>query len=342
MQGCLGQALFGQVILAELEIGPAQGVEVGAVGGLQGDGLLDVVERIFELHAAIGIHVTEIVEGDGALRVDGEYFPEFSFRLVVFLFAFIGGAAQEVNIFLVFGLGGKKFGLVERLLGITPALQARVHDGEADVDVAILRRAFEQRADIGERLVGIAGVGELSVQHHAQVAVVRQFLHGFFGYGGSFGPLLGFAVGIDDVLIAGFGVVLAADSQQLAEGFDRRGIVFLVAIDHAQALDKDSAIVAVGLGVAIVGLLGFLQQILQNLYGFVVARLRLVNHRDVVWNFEGIGDHGFGFFQAVESLIVLALAAVNLRNTKVGLGVFRIRVGDHFVLIEGSVNLAVV
>jgi hypothetical protein len=49
----------------------------------------------------------------------------------------------------------------------------------------------------------------------------------------------------------------------LRKGFNGSGIVFLVAIDHSEALDKDSAIVAVALGIAAISLLGFLEQILQ-------------------------------------------------------------------------------
>ncbi len=47
-------------------------------------------------------------------------------------------------------------------------------------------------------------------------------------------------------------------------------------------------------------------------------------------------------FQIFERQIVLGLAAVNLGDADVGLRVFGIGVGDHFVLFEGGIKLSVV
>src|SRR4029077_5954799 len=255
------------------------------------------------------------------------------FGLAVFLFALVGGTAQEVDVLFVFGLAGKLLGFVESFLGVAPALQARVHNGQPEVDIAIFGRALEHGPHVGERLLGVAGVGELSIEHHAQFAIIGHFLHRFPGGGGGLRPQFRFAVGIDDVLISGASVVVA-EGNHPAKSVDGSLIVPLVAVHHSQALDKDGAIVAVGLRVTVFGLLSFLQQILQELHRLVVATLSLVNHRDVIGNLKCIGDHSLGFFQAIQSLVVLALAAVDLGNTEVSLGIFVIGVCDNFVLIE--------
>src|SRR5208337_2631430 len=98
-------------------------------------------------------------------------------------------------------------------------------------------------------------------------------------YGCGLRPLLGLTVGVDDFLISAARVVLA-EREHLAEGFDGGGVVFLLAIDHAEALEEDGAIGAVGLaGVAL------LQKILQELNSVVIAPLRLINGGHVVGDF---------------------------------------------------------
>src|SRR5579871_2124329 len=337
----LGKIFFREIVLAQLEISPAKRIEVGAVGGIEADGGFDVIERFVEFHAAIDIHVTEIVQRNGALRIEDENLFEFRLGLLVLLFALEGGTTQEVNVFLVFGLERELLGLVERLFGIAPALEARVHDRQAEVDVAILVVAFEQRADIGQRLFGIAGIIKLHVQHHAQIAIIGHLLRGFPGDGGSLRPILGIAISVDDVLIAGAGVVVA-QRNHLAEGLGGVGVIFLIAIDHSEALEKDSAIIAIGLRVGAVRLFGFLNQVLQNLDGLVVAGLSLVNDRHVVRHFESVGNHRLGFFQALEGILILALAAINFRDAKVGLRVFGIGIGDDAILVESGIDLAII
>jgi len=181
----------------------------------------------------------------------------------------------------------------------------------------------------------------LRVEHHAEVAVVGQFLHCFFGGGGSLRPLLGLAVGVDDFLIAAAGVFIA-QGQHLAEGFDRGGVVFLFAIDHAEALDEDGAVVAVGLAGSDFAMFSALEQILQNLNGVVVAALRLINGGHAVGDVHGVGHQGVGALETVEGQVVFGLTAVNLSHADVSLRIFGIGVGDDFVLLESGVELAVI
>ncbi len=85
-----------------------------------------------------------------------------------------------------------------------------------------------------------------------------------------------------------------------------------------------------------------LQQVVQDLDGFVVASLRLIDGGDVVRDFDRILHHGLGFLQILERLIELALLAIDLRDAHVGLRIFRIGVGDDLVLFERGIGLAVV
>ena len=152
---------------------------------------------------------------------------------------------------LVFVLGRELFRLVERLFGFGPALQPAVHLRQRDVNVAVFRSALEQRLDLLQSGIGLAHVGELGGVHHLQAAIVGQFLDRFLGGVGGLLPLLGFAVGVDDLLVAAFGIVVA-QRQHLAESLDGLGIVLVVAIDRAQTLQKHRPIVLLGLGVAVV------------------------------------------------------------------------------------------
>ena len=141
-------------------------------------------------------------------------------------------------------------------------------------------------------MIELSGIGQLSIEHHAQVAVVWQLLYRFLGSRRGLRPLLGVAIRVDDFLIATARIFIA-QGQHLAEGFDGCGVVFLLPVDHAQALDEDRAIVAVGLAGAGFALLCFLDQILQNLGGLIVTSLRLVNGSYAVGDVHGVRNERF-------------------------------------------------
>ena len=61
----LAQILFGQFVLAHLEVGPAERVEIGAVHRLQFDGFANHLQRFRQLGAFVGEHVAEIVQDHG-------------------------------------------------------------------------------------------------------------------------------------------------------------------------------------------------------------------------------------------------------------------------------------
>ena len=84
------QGVFRGLVLAQLEVGPAQRIEIGAIGGIEIDCLLDHAESFIQLDPAVGQHVTEIVERGGVLRITHENFAEHLFRLIVFLLTLVG------------------------------------------------------------------------------------------------------------------------------------------------------------------------------------------------------------------------------------------------------------
>ena len=138
---------------------------------------------------------------------------------------------------LVFVLGRELFRLVESFFGFRPALEPAVHLGQRDVNVAVFGSALQQRLDLLQSGIGLTHVGKLGRVHHLQAAIVGQLLNRFLGGVRGLLPLLGFAVGIDDLLVAAFGIVVA-QRQHLSEGLDGLGIILVVAIDRAQTFQE--------------------------------------------------------------------------------------------------------
>ena len=144
------------------------------------------------------------------LRVVRQHFLELFFRLGVTFFAFKCRATQEPDVLLVLIFGAELLGFVERLLGIAEAPQARPHLRQRDINLPVLAIALEQRAHLLQPFVGLAHIGLLRSQHHLQVAAVGKLLHSLFRDIGGLLPFLGFAPGVDDLLITAFDVVFAA------------------------------------------------------------------------------------------------------------------------------------
>ena len=81
---------------------------------------------------------------------------------------------------------------------------------------------------------------------------------------------------------------------------------------------------------------------MQNLSGIVVASLRLVYPRQIVGDINRIGHHRLRFFQIFQCQIEFAASAVDLCNAHVRLRIFRVRIGNDFILLERGVGLAIV
>ena len=63
----LAQVLFRHIVVAQLEVGPAQRIQIGAILRIELHGLLDVSQGFFEADATVGQHVAQIVQGDGVV-----------------------------------------------------------------------------------------------------------------------------------------------------------------------------------------------------------------------------------------------------------------------------------
>src|SRR6185369_125625 len=337
----LDQRVFRGLVFAQLEIGPAQRIEIGAVSGIEIYRFLDHAESFVQLDPAVGKHVAQIVQRCGILRIACQNFTEHILRRLIFFLAFEGRAAQEIDILLVFVLGRELFRLVESFLGFRPALEAAVHLGQRDVNVAVLGSALQQRLDLLQSRIGLTHVRKLGRVHHLQAAIVGQLLNRFLGGVRGLLPLLVFAVGIDDLLVAALGI-LVAQGYHFPECLDGLGIILVVAINRAQTFQKHRSVVLLGLGVTVVGLLGLLEQILQDLDRLVVTPLRLVHSGHVVGHFDRVLHHRPGLLQTLQRLVESAALAVNLGHAQVGLRIFGIRVRDDLVLLEGGIGLAVV
>ncbi len=335
------QIVFCQFVLTQSVIGPAKGIEISAVRRLKFDRLFDHNERFVQLRAAIGEHVSEIVKHGSVLRIGGDHLAKCFLSLIVFLLALVGRPAQKLYVFFVLIPRGKLSSLVQSRLRLGPAFQPCVHLGQVNVDVAIVSVSLEQGLHLIESSIHLPHVSELRGINHLQAAIIGQFLSCLLGNVSRLLPLLAFPISVDNLLVPTFGVVVA-QRQHLLECLYGKLIVVVVAVDRSQALKKHRPVVFFALAVAIVGFVGFLDQVLQNLRRFVVAPLRLVNGGDVVRHFHRVLHHGLGLLQVVQREIELAVPAVNLGHAQVGLRVLGIRVGNDFVLLERSVRLTVV
>ena len=75
----LAKVLFSQLILTQLEIGPAEGVKVGAVHWFEFDGFADHLQRFGEAVALVSKHVPEVVKDSGVIGVEVESLVEVLF-----------------------------------------------------------------------------------------------------------------------------------------------------------------------------------------------------------------------------------------------------------------------
>src|SRR5581483_3160057 len=253
-----GQVLFGHIVLAHLEVGPAERVEIGSVCGIQVHGFLDERDGFVQLGSAIGKHITEIIQSGCILCVGGENLAELRFRVVVFFLPFVGRAAQEIYVFFVFVLGRELLGLIQRFFRFGPAFEAAIHLSQRDVNLAVFRRALQESLDLLQAAFRVAHIGELRSVYHFEAAIIRKLSRRFFRNVGRLLPLLGFTVGIDDLLVAALRIVVA-QRNHFAEGVNGRLVVIVVAVNGSQPLQENSTIAFLASCIAGVGLLGFLQ-----------------------------------------------------------------------------------
>ena len=90
-----GEIVFRQVVLAQLEIRPAQGIQIGAIRRLQFDRFFDHSRGFVELDSTIGKHVAKIIEDGGIIGAARQYLAENLFCVIVFLLTLESCGAQE-------------------------------------------------------------------------------------------------------------------------------------------------------------------------------------------------------------------------------------------------------
>src|SRR6266853_24805 len=95
------QLAEGLRIAALLVVGPAQAVDEVAVLGLERQRLLDELDRLAEVRAALGVHVADVVVRLGVLGIDCEHATEGPDRVVEPLLLLLHDAELEVEILVL-------------------------------------------------------------------------------------------------------------------------------------------------------------------------------------------------------------------------------------------------
>ena len=231
--------------------------------------------------------------------------------------------------------------LVQRRVGILPALQPVIHIRKADINLAVVRSAFQKRFHLLKCSIGLPHVRQLAGVDHLQPTTVWKLLGGFTSSVGRFLPFFVFAIGVDDRPVTALRV-LVPQRKHFLESFNRGLFVVVVLVGRAQPFEENGAVVLFFLRKLAIRFLGLLEQVLQGLYGFVIATLYLINRSQIVRDLLRILHHGLSFFQVLQREIELALAAIDFAQANVRASVFGVRIGNDFVLLKGLVGLTVV
>src|SRR5271166_371539 len=335
------QIIFCQIVITHPVIDPAQRVQIGAILRVERDRAANVGQCVLQAGAAVSQHVAEIVQGLRVLGIAGNDFAERLLRQLVFLLALVDGAGDKDRIILVFLLGGQLQGLVDTGFRVGPVFDPAIHLGQRDIHLAVVGGALEHRLHLINGRAHFSHVSALRRRHDLQRAIAGELLRRFLGSGGRELPLLLIAVGFDDLLVTANRVVVA-EVGHAAEGVNRQLRLVGFAVDGAQPLQEDGAIVLVGGVVFTVRVLGLLQQLVEQGDGVVVLALRFVDHRDVVLHLERVGDNGAGLLESVARFVILSVAAIDLSHAHVGLRIRRVGVNDDLELRQSGIGLSVI
>ena len=281
----LTQILLGQLVLPQLEVGPAQRIEIGAVHRLQLDGLANQLESLGQAHSLVGQHVAEVIEGHGVGGIQFQGLAEELFGGLVMLLAFSPLAAKEEQVGAVLLLGGKRGCLGEVFVGVFPAAQAHLHLAQGQPDHAVFLRAVQQPPGQSQALVGLALVGQLAGQHQLELAILGV---GFDGLARDLDGLVedpGVAVGVHLPLVAPQGQI-ATHVDELLIGADGRVDLVLLVIDGPQPFQEDAAIVLFLDCIRAVGVRGHFHHLLVGLGGLVEAAQHVQQQTLVIAGFQ--------------------------------------------------------
>src|SRR5207248_3095085 len=170
------QVLFSHFVVPNLVVGPAQGIQISAILRLFLYSLFDQTERFLQPHAAVGQHVSEIVQRHRIAWISAEHLAEHLLGRFIFFLPFVVRAAQEVVVLFVLGLVAERIGFVQSLIGIGPAPQTRVNLRQRQVDIAIFRGILQFSRGHRDTLIGLAVVCQLAGQNQAHRSIFRQRL----------------------------------------------------------------------------------------------------------------------------------------------------------------------
>ena len=141
----------------QFEIDPTQAIQIGAVIGIQGHRLLDQVQRLVQVDAHVGPHVSEVVQGGCMLWIQGDHLPESLGRLVVFLPALLQGPQQEVKgLFMLEVLPG----FMKLLFGFLESLLPLVDLQNVVVDLQVFLVALDHPLQFPQCLPGFSTFGQ--------------------------------------------------------------------------------------------------------------------------------------------------------------------------------------
>src|SRR5262249_10265969 len=149
------------------------------------------------------------------------------------------------------------------------------------IDFAILRLALELCLCLIETFLCLTVIRKLPRQHELQGLVVWHLLDSLLRDFSCLTPLLSFPVGIHELLITTFSIVVT-DLDHLGKGINRRLSLAHLAVNGPEPFEEYSAVVALGRRIISRRLAALLDQSLEKLDRFLVLALRLKDQRFVV------------------------------------------------------------
>src|SRR5213594_333416 len=94
---CLEEVFLGPVQLIQLEEGPSEAVQVGAIVWLECKRLFNVIDRFLETDTTIGQHITDVIQGAGVLRIGPQNLLEERLCLLELLLSLINGGKLKLQ-----------------------------------------------------------------------------------------------------------------------------------------------------------------------------------------------------------------------------------------------------
>src|SRR6202453_2780141 len=341
----LAQRLFGLAQLILFVVSPAETIEVRTAVGILGHGFLNHRSGLGQAHAAIGQHVTVIVQGRGAVGVEVQNFTEFLLGQVEFLLALVDRAPQEPGGLFAIAVRRQFLGLGRGFLGVVVFLAAFLGLGDIQINFLVAVVSTKEGA---EQLGGGVGVGFFGVEHgqgDRHIRVAGCGIEQLFGFGNRSIEIAILAVGVDQQhlrALLGFGAELG----HVLIGADRGGIILFFAVGVAQLLVENRESIGIvihvdGAGGGLTGSVGAGRLVLhagncvgKNFYGVFVATLIFVKQGFVVEDFQAAGRELFGAEQARFGLIEFTQAAIKLGHAQIIFGGAGLDFGKLLELLE--------